>query len=279
MAALLARPVRRPVVVHTYHGHSLRGYFGPRAERLYLSIERVLAHATDVLVAVSDEVSAELGARGVAPIEKFVVVPLGFDLQPFLTPADGASLRRAWGIGDDETTITLVARLVPIKRVDRFLGVAAQLAGRDGMRFVVVGDGELRAELQASEAARSLGARLTWAGFQRDMPAVYAASDVVVLTSDNEGTPVSLIEAQAAGVPVVSTPVGGVESVVRDGETGLTGADADALAAAVGRLLDDPAYAARLAAAARDRAAQAVTLDRLVDDVDALYRRLLPDRL
>ncbi len=145
---------------------------------------------------------------------------------------------------------------------------------------MIVGDGELRDELKDSPAARSLGERLHWAGFRRDIPDVCVASDVVVLTSDNEGTPVSLIEAQASAVPVVSTQVGGVAFVVRDGETGLLAAADDhrGLAQAVAEVLDDPVLARRLAAAGRDHARRIFTIDRLVDDVDALYRDLLEAR-
>ena len=110
--------------------------------------------------------------------------------------------------------MTLVARLVPIKRVDRFLRVATRLADLEDVRFLVVGDGELRSELQASDLARSLAPRLVWTGIRRDMPSIMSASDVVALSSDNEGTPVSLIEAQAGGVPVVGTKVGGVAGAV-----------------------------------------------------------------
>jgi glycosyltransferase involved in cell wall biosynthesis len=159
--------------------------------------------------------------------------------------------------------------------VDRFLETAALLRERPGVRFVVVGDGELRAELQSSEPARALGDRLVWAGFRRDVPDVCFASDVVVLTSDNEGTPVSLIEAQAAGVPVVSTSVGGVRSVVLDGETGLLADDPPTLAAAVGSLLDDPASAAAMAVRGREHVLGTFGVERLVDDLDRLYRRLI----
>ena len=143
--------------------------------------------------------------------------------------------------------MTLVARLVPIKRVDRFLRVAALLRDVPDVRFVIVGDGELRDELRASAEARALGSRLVWAGFRRDMPDVYFASDVVAQTSDNEGTPVALIEAQAAGVPVVTTAVGGVASAVLDGETGRITAVGDdaAMAAAIAGYLDDARPAAR----------------------------------
>jgi glycosyltransferase involved in cell wall biosynthesis len=278
VAVMLAFPRRRPVVVHTFHGHSLTGYFSSRTAQLYRRIERFLARRTDVLVAVSEEVRDDLVALGVAPFEQFEVVRLGLDLSAFTDDADRqarrTALRTEWGVGDADV-VTLVARLVPIKRVDRFLETAALLRDRPNTRFVVIGDGELRSELEASEPARALGDRLVWAGFRRDIPDVCFASDVVVLTSDNEGTPVSLIEAQAAGTPVVSTNVGGVRSVVLDGESGLLADDPTALAAAVSSLLDDPERAAAMAARGRQHVLATFGVERLVDDLDTLYRRLL----
>jgi glycosyltransferase involved in cell wall biosynthesis len=286
VATLLAYPRRgpRPVLVHTFHGHSLTGYFSPRVARVYTTIERVLARRTDALVAVSPEVRDDLVALGVAPAEHFTVIALGFDLTAFLDDTSReqrrAAVRASWGAGADDEVVTLVARLVPIKRVDRFLELATALAARPRARFVVVGDGELREQLTTSTAARELGDRLHWAGFRRDVADVCVASDVVVLTSDNEGTPVSLIEAQAAAVPVVSTDVGGVGFVVRDGRTGLLARadDPAALAAAVAAVLDDATLSARLAAAGRRHVREQFALQRLVDDVDALYRSLLGPR-
>lgn len=284
IAALAAFPRSRPILVHTFHGHSLTGYFSPRTARVYRAIERLLAKRTDALVAVSPEVRDDLARLGVAPAERFTVVPLGFDLTRFLDDTARAerrtAVRASWGVAPGDEVITLIARLVPIKRVDRFLQVAGALSDRPRSRFVVVGDGELGEELRASPAARTLGDRLRWAGFRRDMADVCVASDVVVLTSDNEGTPVSLIEAQAAGVPVVSTDVGGVAFAVRHGETGLLAPPDDhaALAGAIAAVLDDPALAHRLAGAGRHHASEAFGLERLVEDVDALYRRLLAAR-
>ena len=284
VAALAAFPRARPVLVHTFHGHSLTGYFSPRTARVYRTIERWLARRTDALVAVSPEVRDDLVRLGVAPAERFTVVPLGFDLTRFLDDADRAerraAMRAAWGVGPGDEVVTLIARLVPIKRVDRFLEVAAALGDRPRARFVVVGDGELRDGLQASDAARALGERLVWAGFRRDMPAVCMGSDVVVLTSDNEGTPVSLIEAQAAAVPVVSTDVGGVGFAVRHGVTGLLAAADDhaGLALAIAAVLDDPGLARSLADAGRRHVRDAFAIDRLIDDLDVLYRRLLGQR-
>ncbi len=276
---------RRPILIHTFHGHSLTGYFSPRTASIYRRIERSLARRTDALIAVSGEVRDELVELGVAQANRFEVVPLGFDLEPFGAGADERARRRhrfraELGIPADDQVVTLIARLVPIKRVDRFLRVARNLAAqRPGVHFLVVGDGELRGALQASSEATALKGRLIWAGFRRDIPDVCFASDAVVLTSDNEGTPVSLIEAQAAGTPVVAGRVGGVASVVRDGITGfiVEPRDEHGMANAVSRVLDDATMTER-AQTAREEVARAFSLDGLVEHIDGLYRRLLQSK-
>ncbi len=286
LAAIVAFPRRssRPVLVHTYHGHSLTGYFSGRTAAFYRRVERVLAPFTDRLVAVSPEVRDDLVALAVAASDKFELIPLGFDLSPFTDDARRserrAALRAEWDVASDAELVTLIARLVPIKRVDRFLQVARKLADRPGIRFAIVGDGELQEHLRASSDAIALGEQLVWAGFRLDVPDVCFASDVVMLTSDNEGTPVSLIEAQAAAVPVVSTDVGGVRSAVLDGSSGLLAAPArlEELARAVARLLDDPTLRGQFGAAGRAHATSAYTLDRLAADHVRLYERLLADR-
>src|SRR4051812_33104920 len=260
LAVLIACGRSRPVLVHTFHGHSLTGYFSGRTAGAYRMIERWLARRTDTLVAVSTEVRDELLRLGVAGPERFVVVPVGFDLGRFLDDSDRArrraALRARWGLTADAEVVTLVARLVEVKRVDRFIAVARLLADRPRARFVVVGDGDLRDRLAASEEARLLGERLIWAGFRRDMVDILFASDLVMLTSDHEGTPVSLIEAQAAAVPVVGTDVGGTRSAVRDGDTGVLAAphDVRGLAAAAAAILDDRGLAGRMGAAGRRHA-------------------------
>jgi glycosyltransferase involved in cell wall biosynthesis len=286
VAAVLAFPLgrMRPVVVHTYHGHSLTGYFSGRTAGIYRWIEKLLAAQTDVLLAVSAEVRDDLVRLGVAPASKFRVMPLGFDLSPFSDdtrrPERRRELRREWSIDEDEVVVTLIARLVPIKRVDRFLSVATRIAAGEHVRFVIVGDGELRDELAGSADAQELGDRLIWAGFRRDIPDVCFASDVVMLTSDNEGTPVSLIEAQAAAVPVVASDVGGVRSAVRDGVTGRLAPPGapDRLAVAVTELIADPSLRSRMGAAGRAHATSLYTLDRLAADHATLYDELLASR-
>ena len=279
VATLIAFPRRgaRPLLIHTYHGHSLTGYFPARTAEAYRRIERMLARHTDRLIAVSDEVRDELVALGVAPADRFAIVALGFDLAPFTV--DGSvrerareALRAELGIPADARVVTLVARLVPIKRVDRFLRLAGTLRDVPRTHFLIVGDGELRESLQQSADARALRDRLVWAGFRSDMPAVYFASDIVVQTSDNEGTPVSLIEAQAAGVPVVSTRVGGTGSAVGDARLLAPADDEQGLSKAARSLLENQQLAAASAAAGRDRVLASFNLARLLSDVDSLYR-------
>jgi glycosyltransferase involved in cell wall biosynthesis len=278
-----ARLSRAPAVVHTFHGHVLRGYFGPRKERAFRLIERGLAHACDRVVAVSDEVRDDLRDLHVAPAAKIEVIPVGFDMRRLSVPAERhAELRTGFrhelGLGDDALVVTFVGRVVPIKRADRFLAAAVEL--RDsGARFVVVGDGDALAEVRGSDAARALGDRVLFTGYRADVAAVYHASDIVALTSDNEGTPVSLIEAAACGVPVVGTDVGGVRSVVQDGVTGyVVPPDASLLAARIATLLADGGLRATLGAAGRERVHTRYAAERLAADHDRLYGELLARR-
>jgi glycosyltransferase involved in cell wall biosynthesis len=280
LAALVPGKGRPRVVVHTFHGHVFAGYFSPRATRFFLAIERFLARRSTCLVAVSDEVRDDLVSIGVAPADRIVVVPLGFELERF-APVAGrrAEVRAELGIASDAPVVLLVARLVPIKRVDRFLEVAAAVT-TPGVRFLVAGDGELRDAVRSSAAARAVAHQVTWLGMRSDIDRLLAAADVSVLCSDNEGTPVSLIESQAAGVPVVSTAVGGVAAVVIDGVTGILvdREDTDRFAAAIDRLLGDPDRRREMGEAGRRHVLSRFALSRLIADIDALYRRLLETR-
>jgi glycosyltransferase involved in cell wall biosynthesis len=283
VAALLSGR-RRPVIVHTFHGHVLSGYFSPPVTAAFVLIERALARFTTCIVAVSKEVRDDLVRLRVAPPDRIVVIPLGFDLSAYDVPdaergARRAALRRSLEIPPAAQVVTLVARLEPIKRVDRFLRVACLVDQKTDTRFLVVGDGKLREELQQSPQALALGERLVWAGLRDDMPDVYFASDVVAVTSDNEGTNVSAIEAQAAGVPVVSTRVGGMPSTVTHDETGLLveANDERRFAAALEGILIDDVLRAHLGRNGAERARREFALDRLVADIDSLYRRLLAE--
>jgi glycosyltransferase involved in cell wall biosynthesis len=283
LACMVAGRAAPPVRVHTFHGHVLSEYFSPVKSGLFTRVERELARRTTRLVAVSDEVRADLVRLGVAPAERITVVPLGLDLDRFRLTGEEqeearARIRSELGVPVEAPVVVLVARLVPIKRVDRFLRIASRLAAEiDDVLFVVVGDGELAEELRGYAEARALAERVIWTGLRTDMPALMAAADVVVLTSDNEGTPVSLIEAHATRRPAVSCDVGGVSSVVIDAVTGFTvpAGDEAGFADRVKTILRDDRLATRFAAAGREHVLANFGLDRLVGDINRLYRELL----
>lgn len=269
----------RPVVIHTYHGHVLRGYFGRLKTGAFRWIERGLARLSDLLVAVSPATVDELVAIKIAPREKFAVVPLGLDLDPFLAlgpDADG-SFREEIGAQPGEVLFTFTGRLVPIKRPDVMLrSLAMARAGGAPVRVAVVGDGLLRPELE--ELASSLGCAdaVDFLGYRRDLPRIAAGSDAALLTSDNEGTPVALIEAAAAGRAAVATAAGGVPDIVVEG-SGLLAPPGDeaALAAQITRLAADPDERRQMGLRARRHVAGRFAAGRLLDDVDRLYSDLL----
>ena len=211
---------RRPKLVHTFHGHVLEGYFGPRRAGAYRRLERCLAGITDRMIGVSEATIDDLVRLGIAPREKFTRVPLGLDLDRIAEPEPGLRerTRSDLGIAADDVVAVFVGRIAPIKRVDRLVDAFADACGSaPNLRLLVVGDGPDRPELEARAAALGIGGRIDWLGYRSDLEALFAAADIGVLTSDNEGTPVSLIEAGAAGLPAVATDVGGVREVVGEG--------------------------------------------------------------
>lgn len=282
LGRLAAACCRVPVVVHTYHGHVFDAYFSPLKTRFVVATERLLAFGTSALVAVTARVRRDVLARGIGGDDQVVVVSLGLDLAPLVAaPALRGELRRELGLAPETPLVGIVARLVPIKAHETFLDAARAIAPvRPDIVFLVVGDGERRAELEAAVSAAGLASRVRFLGWRADLARLYADLDVVVLTSKNEGLPVALIEAMAASRPVVSTRAGGVEDVVTDGETGVVVeiGDVPAVARAVVDLIEDPARAARLGAAASASVVRRFDSTRLIDDVDALYQRLLADR-
>lgn len=270
-----------PIVVHTYHGHVLRGYFSPAKTGVYRAIERGLARRTDRLLAVTTRVRDELVALGVGQAAQYRAVPLGFDLAPLLVAERRrGELRAELGLGD-APLIGIVARLAPIKAHEVFLSAAATVRQQvPAARFLIVGDGELRALLEQQTAALGLTDAVRFLGWRADIDRLYADIDVVALTSRNEGSPVALIEAMASGVPVVSTDVGGVADVVEHGVSGLLAPmdDAAGIAGHILTLLADPGM--RHAMGVRGRTKVAATYDaaRLVTDIEALYEDLVREK-
>lgn len=261
-AAILSRA---PARVHTYHGHLLHGYFSPAKSRAVVRLERTLAHHCDHLVAVGERVRDDLIAAGIGHAGQYAVVPPGTRLPPLPTRD---SARQALGLPPDDPVIAFVGRVTGIKRPDRFIAAARQIRRTiPETRFVVCGDGDQMGQLRAAD---DLNPHLL--GWRGDVETVYAAADLVMLTSDNEGMPVSLIEAALAQVPTVATRVGSVAEVVQDGVTGLVvDPGVDELAGAALTLLRDPALRRRMGRAARAAAAERFSEQRLVRDMEDLY--------
>ena len=272
---LAARLAGVPIVIHTYHGHVFHSYFSPARTAVFLNIERALARITDCIIAVGDRQRDELIGYRVAPPGKIVSVPLGLQIEAMLdVEAERGRLRAELGLNGVHKLVGIVARLVPIKAHEVFLEAAARVRERvPETRFLIVGDGERRAELEARARALGLGEQVLFLGWRRDMRTVYADLDVVVLSSLNEGSPVAIIEAMAAGRPVVSTDVGGVGEVVADGQSGLLVPPRDpaALAEAVSGLLGDPLAGERMGRVARAAVYPKYSSARLIGDLERLY--------
>jgi len=270
-----------PVRVHTFHGHVFRGYFSPGRSRISIEIESLLAWLATCIIAFSPWQAEELLRRyRICARERIRVVPLGLELERFRPERNreaGEAFRREIGAGRS-AVVTIVGRLEPIKNHDMFLAVAAALVreGRDVV-FAVVGGGSEEARLRRVAEGLGIGGRVRFLGWRTDVERVYAGSDVVVLTSRNEGTPVSVIEALSSGRAVVATDAGGVREVLQDGRLGvIVGVDdVAAMAAAVGDLLDHPEARERLGSAGAAVAPVRYSARRLLDEVGELYDELL----
>lgn len=271
----------RARIVHTYHGHVLEGYFSPLMTRVFIGLERLLAGLSDAIVAISPAIERELRDQfRIGRAAQYRVVPLGFDLSSFAAVDDAmrSRARRELNLPPDADVVSTVGRLTAIKQHRLFLdAVAAASRSRPEVIALVAGDGELRADLEDYARQAGVADRVRFLGWRRDLATIYAATDVFLLTSRNEGTPVALIEAMAAGVPGVSTDVGGVKDVIASESLGTRVADGDVagLATAIVRYLAD--RDGRRGAGERARAAvlERYSLDRLVGDIHALYRDLL----
>jgi glycosyltransferase involved in cell wall biosynthesis len=235
LGRLAAASCNVPVIVHTFHGHVFHSYFGKLKTTFYKNIERFLAKRSTAIIAISEKQKEELvEIHHICKAEKVHVIPLGFDLSKFRenTEEKRKMFRRRYDLEDDELAISIIGRLVPVKNHSLFLEGIKDISEKTSkkIRAFIIGDGEIRAELE--EKAKSLhlpfsdGAKgektlVTFTSWIKEIDIALAGSDIIALTSFNEGTPVSLIEAQAANKPIVTTNVGGIENIVSKGETAL----------------------------------------------------------
>lgn len=293
-ATQIGRP-RACRFVHTYHGHVFHSYYGRAKTRLFLGIERLLARlATDRIVVISEQQRREINKTfRVGRPEQFAVIPLGFDTSAFADweqrrPRVRAELK----VSEREVLVGIVGRLTEVKNHALFLQAAAacrSLVKSRRVRFVIVGDGKLRPELEAQTKSLSLGDDVVFLGTRNDPENFYPALDIVALTSLNEGTPLTLIEAMANARPVIATDVGGVVDLLgrivapADAESGFAicergllakSGDAAGFARGLARLVEDDSLRAQLGARGRDFVLQNYTKERLLHDMTKLYGQL-----
>jgi glycosyltransferase involved in cell wall biosynthesis len=292
LGRLAAAECNVPVILHTFHGHVFHSYFSPLKTRLFLEIERYLARRSTRIIAISERQKKELGLiYKVAPLEKIEVVPLGFDLSAFTENQDikRKQFREHYRLGDDEIAISIVGRLVPVKNHRLFIDAMKILWSNTSknVRAFIVGDGEDRLAIEAYAREQGVDcvdftreqrvAQLTFTSWRKDIDVVNAGSDIIALTSNNEGTPVSLIEAQAANKPIVTTRVGGISDVVIPGKTALVSARGNAhkLAKNLYILTEDADMRREMSSYGSAFVRDKFSYQRLVKDTATLYSRLL----
>jgi glycosyltransferase involved in cell wall biosynthesis len=290
---MAARSCKVKLVVHTFHGHVFHSYFSKFMSSLIVRFEKYLAKKTDAIIAISDSQKHELvDIYKIAPAEKVFTIPLGFNLDKFSLDQESKKniFRNKYGFAKDEIIIGIIGRIVPIKNHEMFLEVAALVKSNSNknIRFAIIGDGESRVLVEKKAQELGLGysyfitspksnTDVVVTSWETEIDQALAGLDIVVLTSHNEGTPVSLIEAQAAGKPVVSTNVGGVEDVVLHGETGyITSAgDVTSFANYVNILIEDAHLRDSMGKSGHENVIKHYSRQRLVGDMKKLYLNFL----
>ena len=267
-----------PIIVHTFHGHVLDGYFGRIRTSMFIGIERFLGLLTTKFIAISPEIESDLERLGIGR-GKTVVVRLGLELD-HLTVEKPGRLRAELGVPGGAPLVGIVGRLVPIKAHDLFLAAASTVAkAHPDAHFAIVGDGERWEELHAAVARLDLADRVHFTGWRSDLAEVYSDLDIVVCCSRNEGTPVSLIEACAAGRCVIGTRVGGIADIISPGVNGLLvpSGDSGALATAIEDLIADPARRKKMGRTGRQMVLERHGSGRMVRELKEVYRGLLEE--
>lgn len=288
-----AYDLKVPAIVHTFHGHVFHSYFGNLKTEFYKSVERNMAKKSSAIVAISEIQKTELSEiHRICDAEKTHVIPLGFDLSRFHTDMEKKRIefRNEFNLSEDEIAIGIIGRLVPIKNHHLFISVAKQVMEQcsSKVRFFIVGDGELREELEnhcsqigmkfnVTSDVLTNAAPLTFCSWRTDIDRINAGLDIIALTSKNEGTPVSLIEAQAAAKPVVATDVGGTRNVVSDSVSGFVvnkDNQTDMVKSMI-KLVESRSLREKFGSSGQKIVSAEYHYSRLVNDMDQLYEKLL----
>ncbi len=279
---LAAFSCKVPFTVHTYHGHVFHSYFGRAKTVVFKTIEQQLGKRTSAIIAISDKQKEELSLiHKIVPADKIRVIPLGFDLDRFQENRGQKriSFRKHYNLEQNEVAIGIIGRLVPVKNHALFLRALhfVQHASNQKLRAFIIGDGEEKEKIQTLAHSLNLESILTFTSWIKDVDWALAGLDIVCLTSFNEGTPVSLIEAQAANKPIVSTNVGGIENVVIKNKTALLAEinDSSAFAGYLLKLIENPELRTALGSAGWNMVKEKFHYTRLVTDTKNLYYSLL----
>lgn len=284
LGRLAARLSGVPIVVHTVHGPSFHDRQSQMVQWTVRNIERILALGTDCIISVADTLAEELVRQGVCSPERVRTVVSGIDFERFPSPSTTLrrSVREALGVSDEDRLVVSVAHLMKDKGHELLIQAASLLLpSEQNVRFVIVGEGRLRAELQSQIDALGLADHVVLAGMREDVPDLLAGADIFVQTSWREGLSRSLVEAMYSGLAVVATDVGATREVVREGETGYLVApgDAAALAKRIGLLLRDADLRLRLGAIARKEMGENRSANTMGRQLHALYRELTRQKL
>lgn len=289
---LAAASSKVPIILHTFHGHVFHSYFNSAKTRFFINTERFLARKSDAIIAISEQQKKELAKDfKIAPEEKFRVVPLGFDLDRFQIDQEvkRSKFRKEFNLADDEIAIGIIGRLVPVKNHYLFMKAIKYVFNNTGkkVKAFIIGDGETRRDLEnvANEVGIQFSTEkdaghphaLVFTSWRSDVDVINAGLDIVCLTSFNEGTPVSLIEAQAANKPIVSTRVGGIADIVMEGETALLADinDTQLFCEHLLNVVEDDELRDHLGKASHEHVMQRFSYQRLVNDMSRLYNELL----
>ena len=258
--------------VHTFHGHLLNGYFGPIKRGLVITAEKILAMFTHQLLAVGNKVRQDLLFERIGKLSRFGVMPPGLEINQL---PNSTIAQHDFGFSTTTLHCAFIGRVTKVKRPDRFLDVVTEIKRRGvQLDFFMVGDGELLEACRQRIADQQLPVYTL--GWQSDIEKVLAAADIVLLTSDNEGTPLSLIQAGMAGLPVIATRVGSIPEVVLDGQTGIiTSFDVVEIADALQKLANDSSLRTRMGQASQKFTLENFSVQRLVRDHEDLYKKLL----
>ncbi len=283
-----------PVIIHTFHGHVFHSYFSPFKTKCYIKLERYLARSTSHIIALSSKQKQELSDYGIARKNKISVVPLGFELAKFREDYQQKrdTFRKRLGITNDEVVIGIIGRLSMVKNHHLFLQAISQVTteSQKKIRAIIIGDGELKRDLMACcrrlhlpysgrVKETSPHHRVLFTSWVNRIDEVYPGLDIVAMSSNNEGTPVTLIEAQAAGIPIVSTKVGGVEDIVLPGRTALLAKknSPEDFTGKLLQLIEDEELRKTMGQEGWPHVKQKFHCTRLVNDTVELYEKLLLD--